>query len=122
MAYWFGFAAVAGAFGGLIAFGIQSIPDSNISIAHWRLLFIVEGIPTILMGLLSMAFLPNRPEETTFLNERERMVQMERGRRGLRADVGRVVNKSGVGDFFSWRCGWDVLICVLPCRAYRGCV
>lgn len=39
MAYWFGFAAVAGAFGGLIAFGIQHI---HASVQDWRLLFIVE--------------------------------------------------------------------------------
>ena len=43
MAYWFSFAAVAGAFGGLIAFGIQQV---HASIANWRLLFIVEvGTP-----------------------------------------------------------------------------
>lgn len=39
MAYWFGFAAVAGAFGGLIAFGVQHI---NSSVSNWRLLFIIE--------------------------------------------------------------------------------
>ena len=39
MAYWFGFAAVAGAFGGLIAFGIQ---HAHTTIENWRLLFIVE--------------------------------------------------------------------------------
>jgi hypothetical protein len=39
MAYWFSFAAVAGAFGGLIAFGIQQV---HASIANWRLLFIIE--------------------------------------------------------------------------------
>lgn len=39
MAYWFGFAAVAGAFGGLIAFGIQHVKTS---IQPWRLLFIIE--------------------------------------------------------------------------------
>jgi MFS family permease len=39
MAYWFSFSAVAGAFGGLIAFGIQQV---HASIANWRLLFIVE--------------------------------------------------------------------------------
>jgi MFS family permease len=38
LGYWFGFAAVAGAFGGLIAFGIQHAHY----IAHWRLLFLVE--------------------------------------------------------------------------------
>ena len=39
MAYWFGFAAVAGAFGGLLAFGIS---HTNTHIDDWRLLFIVE--------------------------------------------------------------------------------
>jgi hypothetical protein len=39
LAYWFGFAAVAGAFGGLIAFGVQ---HAHVAIANWRLLFIIE--------------------------------------------------------------------------------
>lgn len=39
MAYWFGFAAVAGAFGGLIAFGVQ---HAHAAVADWRLLFIIE--------------------------------------------------------------------------------
>jgi hypothetical protein len=47
MAYWFGFAAVAGAFGGLIAFGVQHI-DSPV--AKWRLLFIIEVSNCIFMA------------------------------------------------------------------------
>jgi hypothetical protein len=39
IAYWFGFAAVAGAFGGLVAFGVQ---HAQSDIANWRLLFIIE--------------------------------------------------------------------------------
>lgn len=39
VAYWFGFAAVAGAFGGLLAYGIHHTEGF---IAHWRLLFILE--------------------------------------------------------------------------------
>ena len=39
MAFWFGFAAVAGAFGGLVAFGVE---HAHTAIANWRLLFIVE--------------------------------------------------------------------------------
>jgi hypothetical protein len=42
MAYWFGFAAVAGAFGGLIAFGTQ---HAHSSIGDWRILFIIEARP-----------------------------------------------------------------------------
>ena len=90
MAYWFGFAAIAGAFGGLIAFGIQNV---HASIANWRLLFIVEGIPSVFIGVLAMLLLPNRPEETTLFNEREREIALDRGSRGLKADTGRVVRK-----------------------------
>ncbi len=39
LAYWFGFAAVAGAFGGLLAFGVQ---HAHAAIANWRLLFLIE--------------------------------------------------------------------------------
>ena len=47
MAYWFSFSAVAGAFCGLIAFGIQQV---HASIANWRLLFLIE-VRTIDIGL-----------------------------------------------------------------------
>ncbi|KAI8976613.1 MFS general substrate transporter [Trametes punicea] len=101
MAYWFGFAAVAGAFGGLIAFGIQ---HAHAAIADWKLLFIVEGLPTVLIGLLSMLILPNRPEETSMFNEKERELALERMNRGIRADVGRTVNKSHIiAAFKDWR-------------------
>ena len=45
IASWFGFAAVAGAFGGLLAYGIQNV---KISISNWRLLFIIEVRPPYL--------------------------------------------------------------------------
>ncbi|QRW24544.1 major facilitator superfamily transporter [Rhizoctonia solani] len=40
LSIWFGFAAVAGAFGGLIAYGVQHI---NSYLANWRILFLVEA-------------------------------------------------------------------------------
>lgn len=39
MAYWFGFAAIAGAFGGILAFGVS---HAKAHIENWRLLFIIE--------------------------------------------------------------------------------
>lgn len=90
LAFWFGFAAVAGAFGGLIAFGIQNV---HAAIANWRLLFIIEGVPTVLFGLLAMIILPNRPEETSMFNEKEREIALERMNRGYKADVGRHIAK-----------------------------
>ncbi len=76
--------------------------------SNWRLLFIVEGIPTVILGVLTLWLLPDRPEETAFLNDQERKLQIERMNRGLKADVGRTVNKSklpcyGGVDFWTER-------------------
>ncbi|KAK1234194.1 hypothetical protein PQX77_002620 [Marasmius sp. AFHP31] len=90
MAYWFGFAAVAGAFGGIIAYGVGL---AKLSFENWRLLFIVEGIPAILLGVVTLFLLPNRPESTTFLNEREREIALARINRATSADVGQTVSK-----------------------------
>lgn len=40
-----------------------------------------------------MFFLPNRPESTTFLNERERQIALERMNRDSSGDSGATVNK-----------------------------
>jgi len=101
MAYWFGFAAVAGAFGGLIAFGVQHIHSS---VSSWRILFIIEGSPTVILGILTMFILPDRPETTGFFNEREREIAMDRRNRGISGDVGFTVNKKHVvAAFKDWR-------------------
>ncbi|KAG6830028.1 hypothetical protein H0H87_009491 [Tephrocybe sp. NHM501043] len=101
MAYWFGFAAVAGAFGGLLAFGVQHIESS---VANWRLLFIIEGIPAVLLGVLTLFFLPNRPESTTYLTERERALAVERMNRATSGDTGAVINRAHVVlAFKDWR-------------------
>ena len=47
MAYWFGFAAVAGAFGGLIAFGVQQVGYGPYLAGiggewDWKVLFLIE--------------------------------------------------------------------------------
>lgn len=101
LAYWFGFAAVAGAFGGLVAFGVQ---HAHAAIANWRLLFIIEGIPTILLGFIAIAFLPDRPETTKFFTEEERKIALARANRDTSGDVGYHVNKSHIADAFKdWR-------------------
>lgn len=91
MAAWFMFSAVAGAFGGLIAFGVQ---HAHVALANWRLLFLVEGIPSILLGVLTIVILPDRPEVTAVLTDREREIALERMNRGGKADVGRMLQRS----------------------------
>ncbi|KJA25497.1 hypothetical protein HYPSUDRAFT_199652 [Hypholoma sublateritium FD-334 SS-4] len=101
LAFWFGFATIAGAFGGLIAFGIQNIHSS---VQNWRRLFIVEGVPAVILGVVTYFYLPNRPESTTYLTDREREIAVERMNRGASGDVGAVVNRAHViAAFRDWR-------------------
>ncbi|KAF8586844.1 MFS general substrate transporter [Ramaria rubella] len=98
MAYWFGFAAIAGAFGGIIAFAIQEADLIGKLHGHnWKLLFIVEGIPAFCLGLFTIFYLPNRPEETNYLKDGpERDLAIERVNRGTKAEVRRTVNKKHI--------------------------
>lgn len=101
IAGWFGFAAVAGAFGGILAFGIQ---NAHVAISNWKLLFIIEGTPPIILGILTVFYLPNRPESTSFLNERERQIAVNRMNRATSGDIGATVNKAHIGAAFrDWR-------------------
>ncbi|KAF8893165.1 MFS general substrate transporter [Gymnopilus junonius] len=103
LASWFSFATVAGAFGGLIAFGVQHIQSS---VHNWRLLFIIEGVPPVILGVITYYFLPDRPESTPFLNEREQRIAMERMNRTMTADVGVVIQKGKShirAAFLDWR-------------------
>lgn len=101
VAYWFGFAAVAGAFGGLLAYGIQ---EAVVSFARWRLLFLIEGFPTIILGLSCLFLLPGRPESTHFLTPAERKLALDRINRGTSSDIGAVVNYDHVvAAFLDWR-------------------
>jgi MFS family permease len=63
--------ALANAYGGALAYGISQAKGS---IAPWRILFIVEGIPTCLLAILAWFWFPDRPENAWFLSEREREV------------------------------------------------
>ncbi|KAI0738939.1 MFS general substrate transporter [Daedaleopsis nitida] len=93
--------AIAGAFAGLLAFAIQ---NAHLSIPNWKLLFIIEGAPAVILGVLCFLFLPNRPEDTSIFNDKERKIAIERMNRGSRADVGKVLRKDHVlGALSDWR-------------------
>ncbi|KAG6335126.1 hypothetical protein ID866_3966 [Astraeus odoratus] len=109
LGYWFGFAAIAGAFGGLIAFGVQHISFGPNNESDWKILFLIEGIPAVILGIITWFALPNRPESTRFFDEREREVALQRGARGTTADIGAVVNKrhilAAITDWRIFACG-----------------
>ncbi|BGP56092.1 hypothetical protein JCM8202v2_003703 [Rhodotorula sphaerocarpa] len=62
--------SLAGAFGELIAFGVAKIEHPKL--ATWRILFLIEGCPSVLLALVVLFCLPSRPDKTKLLNEDER--------------------------------------------------
>lgn len=63
--------ALANAYGGALAFGLGHVHSK---ISNWRFLFIIEGVPTVLLALLAWFYLPDSPSTARFLNAREREV------------------------------------------------
>lgn len=58
-------------FGGLIAYGTSHVKSS---ISTWRILFLIEGCPSIILAVCIFFFLPSRPDKSNYLTEDERTV------------------------------------------------
>jgi MFS family permease len=71
-------APLATCFAGALAYGITSGNDAH-RIANWRLLFLVEGLPCIVAGIVTFFVLPDSPEKASFLTEEEKLVARARG-------------------------------------------
>jgi len=69
--------SLAGAFGGLLASGLLSVPDIG-TVKSWRKIFLVEGIITTCIGLLCVIILPADPQKTRMLSETERALALAR--------------------------------------------
>ncbi|KAI9499235.1 major facilitator superfamily domain-containing protein [Zychaea mexicana] len=98
IAIFYGSSTLAGAFGGVLAYGIMHMKGLA-GLSGWQWIFIIEAIPTILVGALTYFILPDYPEKATMLNEREREIIV-----GLmKVDVGPAVEKH-----WSWIQFWAV--------------
>ncbi|RSL56343.1 hypothetical protein CEP53_006806 [Fusarium sp. AF-6] len=75
--YLFVSAAVAGALGGLLAYGIGHM-DGLHGMSGWRWIMIVEGIPSFLIGIVTYFALPNDAETAYFLDDKERKLMRVR--------------------------------------------
>lgn len=85
--------AMANAYGGVLAYGLSHIKNS---IAPWKLLFIIEGLPTILLAGVTWWWLPDNIQTTRFLSDREKQIASIFVTRNQQADPS---GKSG----FQWK-------------------
>lgn len=70
-AMFFSAASIAGAFSGLLAYGIAKM-DGVGGLEGWRWIFILEGIVTVLVALAAFVMLFDFPETASFLTQEER--------------------------------------------------
>ncbi|KAL6232914.1 hypothetical protein BDW75DRAFT_232414 [Aspergillus navahoensis] len=71
-------APLANTFAGALAYGITS---GHALLANWRLLFLVEGAPSLAAAFLAWFFLPDHPSSAWFLTEEEKDVARARSLR-----------------------------------------
>jgi hypothetical protein len=77
---YFSGASLAGAFGGLIAAGINNIDAAGWN--PWRWLFVIEGLLTVVVGAICFKLLPNGPEKLKGLTPLETRIALRRVGKG----------------------------------------
>lgn len=80
IAVYFSIAIMAGAIGGVVAHSVSEM-DGILGLRGWQWMFLIEAIPTILIGFAVWFYLPNDPQDTRFLSGPEKQAAVERLRR-----------------------------------------
>ncbi|KAG4433831.1 hypothetical protein IFR05_010679 [Cadophora sp. M221] len=104
-------ASLAGAFGGLLAAGLSSIPKWGVAsspLYGWRQIFFFEGIITFLLAGLAILVLPSRPDECKFLTPQDRYIALERINREHRENA---QTKTTLNDVKVGLCNINNIIC-----------
>lgn len=78
--YLFVSAALAGAFGGLLGYGIGFM-DGVAGQRGWRWIMILEGLPTFFLGILTWFVLADDPEHARYLTDQEKQLVVVRRNR-----------------------------------------
>lgn len=63
IAFLFSSAAIAGCIGGVLAYGILQM-NGVAGLEGWRWLFIIEGLPSVILGAITWFYLPHLPDPT----------------------------------------------------------
>ncbi|KXJ96059.1 major facilitator superfamily domain-containing protein [Microdochium bolleyi] len=113
-AMFFSAASIAGAFSGLLAFGIAKM-DGVAGLEGWRWIFILEGIVTVLVAIMAFFVMYDFPETASFLTEEERAFVVFRlkyqGQRqgtstGSDQEAVRAPAKVAQAEEFQWKYVW----------------
>jgi ACS family tartrate transporter-like MFS transporter len=78
--------ALAGVIGGPVSGALLSLHNVG-GLAGWQWLFLLEGIPSVVLGLVVLWYLPNGPHDATWLTEEEKKFLLARLQSSREAEV-----------------------------------
>ncbi|PYS41131.1 MAG: MFS transporter [Acidobacteria bacterium] len=81
--------AIAGVIGGPVS-GLLLQMNGAAGLAGWQWLFLIEGVPAIILGFVTLAYLPDGPKHAHWLTAEEKdwiISRLQREREELRQDV-----------------------------------
>jgi len=70
-------APLAGIFGGPLSGWIMSSFHATSSLAGWQWMFLIEGVPCVLLGIMALRYLPDRPSDAKWLTPEEKQLVAE---------------------------------------------
>jgi MFS family permease len=69
---------LSASFAGALAYVITKVGEKAIGVNPWRILFLLEGFPSVLVAVWAWEFIPDGPGEAKWLNLRQREVAVLR--------------------------------------------
>ncbi|KAI2471606.1 DNA-repair protein rad2 [Annulohypoxylon bovei var. microspora] len=102
--YLFVSAAISGALGGLLAYGIGQMAGIA-GYSGWRWIFIIEGLPSIVIGVAAFFLLPNDIEHAYFLTPEEKKLATARHLRhyGFTESAAKFSKNDMMAAFKDWK-------------------
>ncbi|CAG8829012.1 32461_t:CDS:2, partial [Racocetra persica] len=70
--------SIGGIFSGLLAYAIASLTDETSPLKGWQLIFIIEGLGSIIVAIIAYFYIADYPEEAKWLNEEEQLLAVLR--------------------------------------------
>jgi len=96
MAVFYVAASLAGAFSGLLAYGIEKL-DGRSGLSGWQWIFLLEGLIPVALSLFIWKILPDSPETAKFLTQPERDLLVARLADDSGSGQGRTTNADKIG-------------------------
>ena len=72
---WYAGLGVGQIVGGIVSFAFQQVKHE--SIAGWRIMFVVLGLVTVVIGFITFFFLPDTPMDARFLSKSEKVTLLK---------------------------------------------